>query len=37
VFDYRPFIIANADTGHGGDAHVCNQILLFVEVGVSVH
>src|SRR5688572_12695823 len=22
--DYRPFIIADADTGHGGDAHVRN-------------
>ena len=24
--DYRPFIIADADTGHGGDAHVRNLI-----------
>ena len=22
--DFRPFIIADADTGHGGDAHVRN-------------
>src|SRR3954464_12668520 len=34
VFDYRPFIIADADTGHGGDAHVRNLIRRFVEVGV---
>jgi isocitrate lyase len=33
--DYRPFIIADADTGHGGDAHVRNLIRRFVEVGVS--
>jgi len=33
-FDYRPFIIADADTGHGGDAHVRNLIRRFVEVGV---
>src|SRR6516162_9822507 len=26
VVDYRPFIIADADTGHGGDAHVRNLI-----------
>jgi isocitrate/methylisocitrate lyase len=32
--DYRPFIIADADTGHGGDAHVRNLIRRFVEVGV---
>src|SRR5271165_2284569 len=24
--DYRPFIIADADTGHGGDAHVRNLV-----------
>src|SRR6266567_701234 len=30
--DYRPFIIADADTGHGGDAHVRNLIRRFVEV-----
>lgn len=33
-FDYRPFIIADADTGHGGEAHVRNLIRRFVEVGV---
>jgi isocitrate lyase len=32
--DYRPFIIADADTGHGGDAHVRNLVRRFVEVGV---
>jgi isocitrate lyase len=32
--DYQPFIIADADTGHGGDAHVRNLIRRFVEVGV---
>ncbi len=32
--DYRPFIIADADTGHGGDAHIRNLIRRFVEVGV---
>lgn len=32
--DYRPFMIADADTGHGGDAHVRNLIRRFVEVGV---
>jgi isocitrate lyase len=32
--DYRPFIIADADTGHGGDAHVRNLIRRFAEVGV---
>ncbi len=32
--DYRPFIIADADTGHGGEAHVRNVIRRFVEVGV---
>jgi isocitrate lyase len=32
--DYRPFIIADADTGHGGDAHVRNLIRRFVEAGV---
>src|SRR6202043_3694659 len=31
--DYRPFIIADADTGHGGDPHVRNLIRRFVEVG----
>ena len=34
VYDFRPFIIADADTGHGGDAHVRNLIRRFVEVGV---
>ena len=34
VIDYRPFIVADADTGHGGDAHVRNLIRRFVEVGV---
>ena len=33
--DYRPFIVADADTGHGGDAHVRNLIRRFVEVGVA--
>lgn len=33
--DYRPFIIADADTGHGGDAHVRNLIRRFVEAGVA--
>ncbi len=33
--DYRPFIIADADTGHGGEAHVRNIIRRFVEVGVT--
>ena len=32
--DYRPYIIADADTGHGGDAHVRNLIRRFVEAGV---
>ena len=32
--DYRPFIIADADTVHGGDAHVRNLVRRFVEVGV---
>jgi isocitrate/methylisocitrate lyase len=34
MVDYRPFIIADADTGHGGDAHVRNLIRRFVEAGV---
>ena len=33
--DYRPFIIADADTGHGGDPHVRNLIRRFVEAGVT--
>jgi isocitrate lyase len=32
--DFRPFIIADADTGHGGDSHVRNLIRRFVECGV---
>ncbi|HET8645121.1 MAG TPA: isocitrate lyase/phosphoenolpyruvate mutase family protein, partial [Vicinamibacteria bacterium] len=32
--DYRPFLIADADTGHGGDAHVRNLVRRFVEAGV---
>jgi len=32
--DYRPFVIADADTGHGGDGHVRNLIRRFVEAGV---
>ena len=35
--DYRPFIIADADTGHGGDAHVRNLIRRFVEAGVPAY
>ncbi len=34
IIDYRPFIIADADTGHGGEAHVRNLIRRFVEIGV---
>jgi isocitrate lyase len=34
AIDFRPFIIADADTGHGGDAHVRNLIRRFVEAGV---
>jgi len=33
--DFRPFIIADADTGHGGDPHVRNLVRRFVEVGVT--
>ncbi|KAJ1443950.1 Pyruvate/Phosphoenolpyruvate kinase-like domain-containing protein, partial [Ochromonadaceae sp. CCMP2298] len=33
--DFRPFIIADADTGHGGDAHIRNLIRRFVEAGVT--
>jgi len=33
-YDFRPFIVADADTGHGGDPHVRNLIRRFVEVGV---
>ena len=32
--DFRPWIIADADTGHGGEAHVRNLVRRFVEVGV---
>lgn len=32
--DYRPFLICDADTGHGGDGHVRNLVRRFVEVGV---
>ncbi|MFO0761789.1 MAG: isocitrate lyase ICL2 [Byssovorax sp.] len=32
--DFRPFIIADADTGHGGDAHVRNLVRRFAEIGV---
>ncbi len=35
MYDFRPFIIADADTGHGGDAHVRNLIRRFVEAGVA--
>ncbi|MBW0016180.1 MAG: isocitrate lyase ICL2 [Mycobacterium sp.] len=34
AIDYRPFIIADADTGHGGDPHVRNLVRRFVEIGV---
>jgi len=33
--DFRPFIIADADTGHGGDPQVRNLIRRFVEAGVA--
>jgi len=32
--DFRPFVIADADTGHGGDPHVRNLVRRFVEAGV---
>jgi isocitrate lyase len=32
--DFDPWIIADADTGHGGDAHVRNLVRRFVEAGV---
>lgn len=35
AIDFQPYIIADADTGHGGDAHVRNLIRRFVEVGVT--
>ena len=34
VVDFRPFIIADADAGHGGDAHVRNLIRRFGEACV---
>src|SRR5262249_51458860 len=33
--DYRPFIIADADPGHGGDGHVRQLSHRFVEGGVT--
>jgi len=36
--DFSPWVIADADTGHGGDPHVRNLVRRFVEVGVpGVH
>src|SRR5437660_3188229 len=32
--DFRPFIIADADTGHGGDPHVRNLIRRLLEAGL---
>jgi isocitrate lyase len=32
--DFTPFIIADADTGHGGEAHVRNLVRRFVEAGI---
>ncbi|MCM2270489.1 MAG: isocitrate lyase/phosphoenolpyruvate mutase family protein, partial [Thermoanaerobaculia bacterium] len=32
--DYRPWIVADADTGHGGEPHVRNLVRRFVEAGV---
>ncbi|WP_419919377.1 isocitrate lyase ICL2 [Candidatus Poriferisocius sp.] len=34
MIDFTPAIIADADTGHGGDPHVRNLIRRFVEAGV---
>jgi len=34
AYDFRPFIIADADTGQGGDPHVRNLIRRFVEAGI---
>ncbi len=34
VHDFSPYIIADADTGHGGDAQIRNLIRRFVEAGV---
>jgi isocitrate lyase len=33
--NFQPLIVADADTGHGGDAHVRNLIRRFVEAGVA--
>jgi isocitrate lyase len=35
IVDFQPLIVADADTGHGGDAHVRNLIRRFVEAGVA--
>jgi isocitrate lyase len=35
--DYQPFVLADADTGHGGEAHVRNLIRRFVEAGVPAY
>src|SRR6185295_13925476 len=32
--DFRPFIICDADTGHGGDPHVRNLVRRFVDAGI---
>lgn len=32
--DFTPLIVADADTGHGGEAHVRNLVRRFVEAGV---
>ena len=32
--DFRPWIVADADTGHGGEPHVRNLVRRFVEAGV---
>ncbi len=32
--DFEPWIIADADTGHGGEGHVRNLVRRFVEAGV---
>ena len=34
AIDFSPYIIADADAGHGGEAHVRNLIRRFVEAGV---
>jgi isocitrate/methylisocitrate lyase len=33
--DFRPWIIADADTGHGGEPQVRNLVRRFVEAGVA--